>query len=149
MTAWALSPRALPRRAKELWLPACATRIRTPPVCVSSAGLLLYTARLAHHLPVAARQFYDPTALAASDRIMVYQVPPDAQRHRTRPNEIHCVGLIDKIGSNQWDVREWRLESPDVSGAAVGRAWKDLNEIGASLPGGHNLGGRQGTREDN
>src|ERR1035438_2715661 len=153
MTVWALSPRARPPgalfpRTTAASYQARSTRIRQRLGCVSYAALLLYSARLGHDLRVPARQFGNPAPLAAFDGILVNQVPPDAQRHRARTNEIQGVHLIHTAGSNQWDVREGPLESLDVGGAAVRKARKDLHEIGTSLPGGRNLGGRQGARED-
>src|SRR5271166_57944 len=110
MTAPSHSPGADPPRAIAARCPSDSRRIRVPPACASYPRLLLNTARLAHHLGVPPRQFGDPAPLAAPDRILVNQVPPDTQGHGAGTNEIHSVGLIHTAGSNQRDIRERRLE---------------------------------------
>src|ERR1017187_10765071 len=125
MTVWALSPQARPPEAPYR---SRSTRARALPVCVSYARLLLNSARVGHDLGLPPRQFGNPAALAAFDGILVNQVPPNAQRHRTRTNEIHGVHLIHTAGSNQGDLRERPLESLDVGGATVRKARKDLHE---------------------
>src|ERR1039458_10341692 len=106
MTVWALSPGVHPPRTVGATQPSRLTRIGPRQVCVSYARLLLYSARVGHYLRVPPRQFGDPAPLAAFDRILVNQVPPDAQRHGPRPNEIHGVHLIHTTGSNQGDRSE-------------------------------------------
>src|ERR1035438_5775206 len=118
MTVWALSPGVHPPRTVGAKQPSRLTRIGPRQVCVSYARLLLYSARVGHYLRVPPRQFGDPAPLAAFDRILVNQVPPDAQRHGPRPNEIHGVHLVHTTGSDQGGFREGPLEGLDVGGAA-------------------------------
>ena len=56
--------------------------------------------------------------------------------------------LIYAAGRDQGDVREWRMQGTNVRGTANGSTGKDLDEIGLYFPGGHNLGGRQGSGKD-
>ena len=53
----------------------------------------LLGARVAHYLSVAPRQFVDAFPLAEPDCVLVDQVLPNAQRNRSRKDEIRCILL--------------------------------------------------------
>src|ERR1017187_1156401 len=126
------------------------TRISSRSLLIAIAYLQLNKPSRAHFSPrlgdgrqVLVGAVLDDVEAAFLDRLGIHQLAAYGHRAGAGLEEVAGSFQIDATRGNHFDLREGSLQRLDILGAAYVAAGKDLDHVGAGLPGGEHFGGGQ------
>src|ERR1035438_6271577 len=104
------------------------------------AQKLLFSTYLGKDFQVCLGGFGDGFRVSGIDGGEIHQVSAHAQRPRTRSQEALSGLQRNAARGNELEMRKRRQECLQIRSATDGGAWKDLDVVGARVPGGDGLG---------